>query len=291
MLIQFSFSKHRLESEIPINPATKENMKVQTCLAAFAVILFLASLTLAALADNSPADLPAADILQNAAKKYAGLTSYSDEGSSSAMLGKINASSNTFTIKLARTNLYQVAWWQDGEIYMPKGVVWSAGDGDYLWMGKNFTPRKSESMEMALAGATGISGGAAASIPGTFFKMNWGGQLGLAVKDARRKADEKIDGIDCYVLTHGTDGRTNIMWIGRSDLLIHQIENDTSGGLLKKIMEEQAKNNPQIRAMLDASGTQLFQDSKIVETHRNIISNPSMSKTDFDFHAPAAVKP
>ena len=265
-------------------------MKTQTVFATFAFALFFGGAASLTRAGDNPAELSMPDILSRAAKKYASLNSYQDEGSTTATLGKITAVNYTFNIKLARTNLYQVVWWQGDENFTPKGAVWSADDGDYLWMGKGFTPRKDSGMELALAGATGISGGAASSIPGTFFNLKWGNQLGLVNAGGKRMADEKIGDVDCYVLSHGSDGRTNILWIGKSDFLIHQIENDTSAALLKKTMEEQAKNNPQIRTMLDAAGTQMFQDSKSVETHRNIVLNPSLFPKDFDFQPPAPSK-
>ena len=242
-------------------------------------------------AGDKPAELSAADILKQAALKYASLTGYRDEGTTVATLGSITASSYSFTINLARTNLYQIVWRQADEFYIPKGVVWSAGDGNFLWLGKTFTPRKCKDMELAIASATGISGGAAASVPGTFFNLKWGNQLGAASANAQRKADEKLGEVDCYVLTHGADGRTNTLWIGKSDWLIHQIENDTSAAFMKAMLEEQAKKNPQVRTMLETAGTQMIQDSRSVETHQNIHINPPLTKNDFDFIAPTAAKP
>ena len=233
-------------------------------------------------------DLSAAEICKQTAARYASLTSYSDEGTTVSKIGAMTAMDYTFTINLARTNLYQILWRQAGEFYTTKGVVWSAGEGDFIWMGKNFTPRKCENQEMALASATGISGGAAAEIPGSFFKSKWGNQLDNPKTEFKRKADEKIGDVDCYVLMHDANGRTNILWIGKADLLIHQIENDTSAAFMKTMMEEQAKKMPQIRAMLDSAGDQLFKDSKAVETHQNIRINPPLTKADFEFKAPTA---
>jgi hypothetical protein len=200
----------------------------------------------------------------------------------------MTAASFNFIILLARTNLYKIVWWQGEDSYTPKGAVWSAGTGDFLWMsvlgGK---AQKEQSQELALASATGVSGGAAASIPGTFFKLHWGGVLAGAAKTTRLP-DAKIDDTDCYVLKNGSDGRTNTLWIGKQDFLIHQIENDISGSLVKRMMEEQAKSHPQIRASLDAAGEQLFQDMRMVETHQNIVVNPPVTATDFEYQILAA---
>ena len=267
-------------------------MKIKSLLTLIAATLAIAGATNVARAEASPADLSAADILKQAQAKYASLTSYSDDGTTTATIGALTANNYTFTINLARTNLYQIVWRQADEVYIPKGVVWSAGTGNFLWMGKGFTPRKSTDREMALASATGISGGAAASVPGTFFNLNWGNQLGGAtIANAQRQADEKLGDVDCYVLTHGKEGRTNTLWIGKTDLLIHQIENDTSAAFMKSMLEEQAKKSPQIRAMLETSGKDMFKDSRSVETHQNIRLNPPLTPADFDFKAPVDAKP
>ena len=132
--------------------------------------------------------------------------------------------------------------------------------------------------------ATGISGSAAASIPGTFFKMNWGNQLGAAVRSAKRKADERIGDVDCYVLTREARGTTQTLWIGKQDLLIRQVERITSAKVLAAALEGEAKKHPEVQAMLDrnkASGIPLAQETKSVETHTNIRVNPQLSPADF----------
>jgi len=237
--------------------------------------------SLSARADDSPT---AGDIVKQSLAKYASLTSYSDEGATISTLGKTIAKSYIFTLKLARTNLYQVVWRQAGEI---SGAVWSAGNGDFLWMGKGFELQKCKDRETAIASATGISGGVAANLPGTFFSMSWGGLLRAHQADFVRAADDKVGEADCFVLTHEADGRTNMVWIGKQDFLIHQIENDTSGKAVRQALEAQAQKNPQIRAMLDSSDPQVSQDVKTIETHRNIVINPPLKPADFDFQLPA----
>jgi len=263
-------------------------MKNKFVLTVIATALIIGGAASLAHADDKPAALSAAEIIRQSQAKYASLTSYSDEGSTVATLGTTTASSFTFTINLARTNLYQIVWRQAGEFFLPQGVVWSDGSGDFLWMGKTFKPQKYTDKEMALASATGISGGAAASVPGTFFKLKWGNQFAGSTAESKRKADDKIGDTDCYVLTHGAGGRTNTLWIGKQDFLIHQVENDTSSAAVKAMLEAQAKTNPQIRAMLDASAAQMGQEIKSVETHQNIRLNPPLAQSVFEFKVPAA---
>ncbi|MDR3460180.1 MAG: hypothetical protein P4N60_22360 [Verrucomicrobiae bacterium] len=240
--------------------------------------------TLPARAADEPAGPSAADIVKQSLAKYASLTSYSDEGVTVSTLGPTIAKSHIFTLKLGRTNLYQVVWRQAGEI---SGAAWSAGTGDYLWMGRGFDLQKCKDRETALASATGVSGGVAANLPGAFFNLSWGGLLRAHQTDFTRAPDDKVGEVDCFVLTHAADGRANTVWIGKQDWLIHQIENDTSSKAVRAALEAQAAKNPQIRAMLDSSDPQVSQDVKTIETHRNIVINPPLTPGNLDFQLPA----
>jgi outer membrane lipoprotein-sorting protein len=244
-------------------------------------ILSLVSLATTCVAGDQ-ATLTATDILKQSAARYAALNSYSDEGVSVSTLGTNIAASYSFTLKLARTNLYLIIWREPGAP-SPRGVAWDAGGGDFLWMGKGTSPAKYTNRLDVLSRATGISGGAAAAVPGTFFDMNWGSQLRAYMNDSTRAADDKVGDTDCYVLTRGSNGHTNTLWIGKQDLLIHQVENDTSAAAVRAALEAQAARNPQVRALLDSNDPQLGQDVRSVETHANITANPSLTTADFHY--------
>jgi RNA polymerase sigma factor (sigma-70 family) len=220
--------------------------------------------------------LTAQEIANKSAAAYAALTSYSDEGKTVSSIGTTTVAPHQFTIKLARPDLYRVEWGQKIGFYDQKGTAWCAGAGDFMAMG-NSTNHCSDK-ESALSGATGISGGAAASIPGTFFKMNWGNQFGAAMKSATRIADEKIGDTDCYVLTDAKGGRTKTLWIGKQDFLIRQVENDTSAAQMKALLDQQAQQNPQMNNVLKMAPTG---ESKSIETHSNIIVNQTLTPADF----------
>jgi hypothetical protein len=238
-------------------------------------------------AADDPGALTPADILKQAQAAYARLTSYRDSGKSETSMGGLTAAECSFTIQLARTNLYKVIWWQGEDSFTPKGAVWSAGNGDFLWMSVlGSKTRKQPSRELALASATGVSGGAAASIPGTFFKQSWGGLLAAAL-GATRLPDAKVGATDCFVLKSDNKGRTNTLFVAKADFLIRQVQNDISGRSLRQMMEQQAEQNPQVRAMLAAAGEQMFQDTHMVETHENLKLNEPVTVTDFDFPIPA----
>jgi outer membrane lipoprotein-sorting protein len=220
--------------------------------------------------------LPPDEILKKAQEKYASLTSYSDEGRTVATLNGMTLTT-TFTVKLARPDYYLIEWEQPVQpIYTNKGAVWSAGEGDFLRMGNR--TQKQGSKGTALSSATGISGSAAATIPGTFFSMNWGNALGGSVSNAKRQADEKVGEVDCYVFTSDLKGRARTLWIGKQDFLIHQVRTVTSAAAMKAVMAEAAKGHPEITASLQKSG---LQGSTSTETHANIVVNQKLADKDF----------
>ncbi len=190
----------------------------------------------------------------------------------------------TFSIKLARPDHYLIEWEQPVTTsYTNKGAVWSAGEGDFLRMGSR--DQEQSSQEMALASATGISGGAAATIPGTFFAMKWGNQLGGLSRTAKRQADEKVGNVDCYVLTSDLNGMTRTLWIGKPDFLIHQVRTVTSAKALQAALAKAAKRNPEFAGRLPESQPQ---GSTSTETHENIVVNQKLA--DKDFLPPAAAE-
>jgi RNA polymerase sigma factor (sigma-70 family) len=218
------------------------------------------------------------EIVTQSKDAYAALTSYSDEGSSSATIGTTKVSPHEFSIKLTRPNLYRIEWKKDMGGSPSTGIVWSEGKGNFLRMFDGVKPSKYSNMEMALSGATGISGGAAGSIPGTFFKLNWGDKLGSLIQSAARKPDELIEGVPCYVFTQKTANGTETIWIGRQDFLIRQIENDTDAKILKALLSQQTKQHPELKSMMSAAPSG---DVRSIETHRNISVNPTLTQTDF----------
>jgi outer membrane lipoprotein-sorting protein len=245
-----------------------------------AIVLVGGATTVALSSDRAGDNAVTGEIFKNAQEKYASMTSYSDEGQTVATVSG-STLTTTFIIKLARPNLYRIEWQQKNEsaystTTTKPEAVWSAGAGDFLEMG--FGVQKQKGQETALSSAVGISASASSSIPGTFFKMNWGNQLG-SVSGEKQQADEKVGDVDCYVFTSELKkGITRTLWIGKQDFLIHQVRNVTSAEAEKAMLTKAAKDHPEILASLAIMG---FSGITSTETHTNILVNPKLSATDF----------
>jgi hypothetical protein len=206
--------------------------------------------------DGAGYKLSPADILKRAQEKYASLKSYSDEGKIVASMNGATITT-TFAIRLARPRLYRIEWEQstDTASSTPNAkarAVWSAGGGDFLE--NESGTQKRASPESALSAATGISGGAASTVPGTFFAMVWGDQLVGSAVGKKQETDQKVGEVD-YVLTWEVrqqepstlKGTARTLWIGRQDFLIHQMRNVMSAEVLNAVREQAAKSRPNNR--------------------------------------------
>lgn len=220
-----------------------------------------------------PQSLTPQEIVKKSQAAYAALSSYSDEGKVLEEIGSMNMTT-TFNIRLQRPDLYRVEWSQATGFFTNGGIVWSAGNGDFLMFKHgqfNATPAKYRDMETALGAATGVSGQASATIPETFFNQNQGNALGKinSAKFAlQRLKDGKVGNVDCFVLSTVIDSAklpnggklpdnagkvgktTTTLWIGKQDDFIHQSQTIMEG---TSITPPQM-NDSQIKAILDKPG-------------------------------------
>jgi hypothetical protein len=207
--------------------------------------------------------------------KYASLVSYSDEGQIVATMND-TAITTTFTIRLARTNFYRIEWQQNNESpYATNNTqfqaVWSSGAGNHLEMGHG--PQNEGTRDAALAKATGISAGAAGTIPRTFFDMQWGDQLNGSGLNQNRQPDEKVGDVDCYVFSRESQRGIKTLWIGKQDFLIHQIRTFTTAEAMRAMMVKVTKGNYEMNSNIHSFTS--------IETHTNIIVNMQFSRLDF----------
>jgi outer membrane lipoprotein-sorting protein len=252
------------------------NAKNKLALAISGAIMLASGATTVVLSnDMASDDLSSSQILQKAQANYASLTSYSDEGQIVATMSTTTITTS-FTIRLARPNYYRIEWEQTIEpsystTKTQVQVVWSLGVGNFLEMGDG--PQNEETRYIALAKATEISGGAAGTIPRTFFNMQWGDPLGGSVFSENRQTDEKVGPVDCYVFTRKLDDQTRTLWIGKRDFLIHQVRTVTTADAMQVLLNRAVKGNHQIISDIHGFTT--------TETHTHIVVNKQFLRSDF----------
>ena len=259
----------------------------------------------------------APEIMAKFAAKYAGLTSLAVTGrvitdidtsggnnpTPAPKPGELKydtgkpGSVTTFSVRLAKPDLYRIEWSQMvTESYTQKGAAWSSGQGDFLLLaGKKQTI--TGGMDMALASATGVSGGVASTLPPVFFQRQTNqfhslGNLSLL-------PEEKIGDDLCYVVSGELSGQKLIFWITK-DYSLKQ-KRMVLGGEMKipEMSDEDVKKalsmtgqetTPEaIARMKTMMKSMQAMSSKmkgsITEKYETFEANPSTAKESFDYEA------
>ena len=181
------------------------------------------------------------EILQKAQDKYASLTSYSDEGITVATVNGMTLTT-TFNIRLARPDLYRIEWAHPvpSKLYQPgRGLV--GGPGRFFGNGERFANTTNQQGIGSQQRDRHI-GRCRGDRPGTFFKQNWGNQLGAAGETRRRESGRRGLLRPCQRI----ERPSRTLWIGKADFLIHQVRTVTSPEALKAALDQAAKVNPTV---------------------------------------------
>jgi hypothetical protein len=178
-------------------------------------------------------EITAQEIARQTRETYASLESYSDHGEAMAEVGGAKIRTE-FDISMQRPNSYFIGWLQTTDArYSSRGRVWSAGHENFIILAtaghrETYQPQKVSQMQEALTMGAGASELASSTIPGLFFQEN-GGVLAAGRAPLKRERDERVDRVDCYVVTSalpevaGKLGACSTMlWIGKTDHLIHR---------------------------------------------------------------------
>ena len=259
-------------------------------------------------------DMTPGEILQKTEATYASLSTYQSDGTIMSDIdnGTTKMQMETsFSILLKKPNLYRISWTQKS---MPmqgmsqSGAVWSDGAQPYLYMGIMNAYSKITGDQMALSSATGISGGAAFTIPSLFlpsFKAH-SATVSRLINPQVEKS-EKIDEDDCYVISGPSRvSKRETFWISKTTYLIRkysrsfeppeggrQMPEMTDEDMAKAIkamglaVNDETKKN--MREMMEKSRSALSTTTlkgSTTEIHVHV-SSPALTEKDFHFAPPA----
>ena len=254
-------------------------------------------------------------IFKKVIAEYDSMATYSSEGTivsdvdTSAGKMKIETS---FSIKLKKPNLYLIQWNQKNST-MPTmsqaGAVWNEGAQPYLYMGVMKAYSKITTDETAVASATGISGGAAFTIPSLFlsvFKKRAAPAPFSRLVAPKLAGNEQVGGENCYVITGSSpQSKKETFWISQKTYLIRKysrsLEPPEGGFKVPKITDQQLEQSVRAigqevteenkeamrRIMKQAEDTTKTAKLKgtSTEVHAKIAS-PKLSDRDFAFTLP-----
>jgi hypothetical protein len=249
-------------------------------------------------------------ILEKVTSAYKALDTYSDEGKITSEIdsgqGKMTLETS-FSIKLKKPNLYVITWKQANAL-MPAmsqaGTVWNAGDQPYLYMSITKAYSKMKDDEIALASATGVSGGAAFTIPSLFFSSLKKYEPFARLTSTKLVGTEAVDGEECYLIEGiSSISKSEKYWIAKDSSLIkkfsrsfeppeggtvfpqateEQLEQAVKG-LGQKVTEERKAAMRKMLKQAQAATSNLKGDS--TEVHSKITTSP-LEEKDFEFAVP-----
>jgi hypothetical protein len=271
---------------------------------AFAILMIL-------IAHGCAEDITPDKIFEKVKTAYKSMDTYKAQGTITLNIDTGETKTNietSFSIILKKPNLYLISWTQEN---MPgisqSGAVWSDGTQPYLYMGGMNAYSKMGSDELALASATGISGGAAFTIPSLFLSVLKEMPAPFSrLIDPQIEMTEKVGEEDCYVISGSSSvSKKEAFWVSKKSYLIKKycrsLEPPEGGAAIPKMTDEQLdeaikgmgrevtdESRKNMREMMERSEKMLKtlkMKGSSTELHSNV-SSPELNKNDFKFALP-----
>lgn len=205
-------------------------------------------------------DTSAHDVLQRVEHTYASCRSYRDTGtvtSASNSDGKTCSSTLYFLTAFTRPDRFRFEYneGQGNLIGYQRYILWTSEGKAYRWW--TIDPRVSEvdSLDMAIAGATGVSSKSAHHVPRLLMPGKITGRALTHLESLKLLSPETINGVDCFRIEGNiTIGGINTLWIEKSSYLIRKIVERFKNDPVEHITVYQPELNIEIPAISFDSG-------------------------------------
>lgn len=182
-------------------------------------------------ADEPPPDgLQALDVLDRTAKVYAGCKSYRDTGVVTIVFVAATGDrtdERPFETTFVRPDRFRFEYTRNRRARGDRYIVWRKGEEVRTWWDVKPGVERPESLELALAAATGVSGGSAHTIPALLLPQEVGGGRLTDLKEARRAEDASLDGVECFRIEGTYGGHPVTVWIDKKSFLVRRISSTT----------------------------------------------------------------
>ena len=196
--------------------------------------LIVVSTGLPARADETrPDTLKARDVLERVARVYAGCKTYRDTGVVTTVFVEATGSwvlEKPFTTAFVRPDRFRFQYAETRCGLDHRFIVWRRGDEIRAWWTVKPRFEKRDSLEMALAAATGVSGGSAHTVPALLLPNEIGGRRLTDITEATRAEDATIDTVNFFRI-RGTFGDLPMtLWIDKNTFLVRRIDSKKTIG-------------------------------------------------------------
>jgi len=176
-----------------------------------------------------PDDPKARQIINRMTKTYAECKSYRDSGVVTTVFFEKSGErtvEKSFTTAFVRPDRFRFEYKEQktGD-QQSRYIVWSNGKEVQTWWDVKPGIEKPESLGRALAGATGLSGGSAATVAALLTGAGWGNITTIA--GAKLLEDGKLDEVECYRVEGAFGNRPMTVWIDKTSYLVRRIDTHT----------------------------------------------------------------
>jgi outer membrane lipoprotein-sorting protein len=169
--------------------------------------------------------LTAQQILARMATTYATCKSYRDSGQVTNFFSPQHIDVKPFRTAFVRPNQFRFEYDDPGP--EKPYIVWAKGDTVRTWWYVRPGVQTPPSLGLGIAGATGVSGGSAHTIPTLLLPDQIGGRSMSSLTDLTRLPDEAVDDTPCFKLQGKFADEPTTLWLAKETYLIRRIVEDT----------------------------------------------------------------
>jgi outer membrane lipoprotein-sorting protein len=191
-----------------------------------ATVALLAPVRGATADEPKPEGASAKEIIDRMAEVYAGCKSYRDSGLVKTLFvqkGGNRTVEKPFKTAFVRPGQFRFEYDEKGN---PKSrfIIWSKGKEIRTWWDVTPGVESPESLDLALAAATGVSSSSAHTIPQLLLPHKVSGRSIKDIEGAKRGEDGKLEKVDCFRIDGKFGDHPVTLWIEKTSFLVRRID-------------------------------------------------------------------
>jgi outer membrane lipoprotein-sorting protein len=175
--------------------------------------------------ESSSSGLSAETFLAQMRQTYASCQTYQDTGVVTTTFSQSSGNwidEKPFLTAFVRPDRFRFEYKEMPSSVEYRYIIWRNGAEVLSWWDVTPGIKTEDSLSTAIAGATGVSGGSAATIPSLLISDQVG--LRFEITQAQRFDDEEINGINCYRIQGNFASDLATIWIDTKTFLIRRIK-------------------------------------------------------------------
>jgi outer membrane lipoprotein-sorting protein len=177
-----------------------------------------------------PNDPKATQVIDKMASAYATCQTYYDSGTVTTLYHSDDGDQSEikqFSTAMIRPHEFRFEF-NDEHDSQSRYIVWQNRDDVRTWWDLNQRSEREESLGMALAGATGVSGGSAHTIPSLLLPNEIGGRKLTDIEAAKLGENKPLGDHVCLTIEAVYAGNPITIWIDEQTFLVRRIDSTTA---------------------------------------------------------------